>query len=467
MRGFARSLLSLALLAGCALAAQTSHAAPPAPLPTARPPVTSNSTFTVSGPAVGGTRTIALPWMNNYANKGDWYVTPTDAHAAFLVGDALEMKQGSISIELNGTGKTFVITQDNNKDTGHKTDQWFSVNVGSAQKSTAFSPGAGDILTVTVTRIDNLNFEATFAGTLTQMGLMERNGQDAYRINVNGVISLHRPSAPTPINAGAWVNCDPIVHDWLNQAENRAASECETAYDLHVRTAINAAFAPMISVFQSQQWLVPSPPSLDVLDTAVPRGSEKDPFHGQGFTLQMNLDPGTPRYQQLKAAADAPDPAMARVMDLMKQGKYAEAQAAEKDLQPNTALADFRDNTQIGIRASINYASEGLLNFRGAISAIPLSGGGTVLFLPAAQPLSGGADGDATTRVLLGPWGAPLSAASGGGETRVSIKAPLKPSAPRLSTQTVVVMFRCSRPLAQQAIQFIDWSALRALLAGN
>lgn len=54
-----RSILILALIAPCALQAQPRASAP------ARPALVSNSSVTVSGPIVGGTRTIALPWMNN------------------------------------------------------------------------------------------------------------------------------------------------------------------------------------------------------------------------------------------------------------------------------------------------------------------------------------------------------------------------------------------------------------------
>jgi hypothetical protein len=43
----------------------------------------------------------------------------------------------------------------------------------------------------------------------------------------------------------------------------------------------------------------------------------------------------------------------------------------------------------------------------------------------------------------------------------------MNPSAPRLSTQTVVLTFRCSRELALKATQTIDWSILRALIAGR
>jgi hypothetical protein len=43
----------------------------------APPPVVSNSTVTLSGAGLGvASRTCSLPFMNNFANKGDWYVIP-------------------------------------------------------------------------------------------------------------------------------------------------------------------------------------------------------------------------------------------------------------------------------------------------------------------------------------------------------------------------------------------------------
>jgi hypothetical protein len=454
-----RSAMASALLALLAVSAIAVHAARQAAARSsaARPPVVSNSSITISGQGTGGTRTIALPFMNNFENKGDWYVTLTDAHAAFFLADAQATKEGRIDLVLNGKQKTFVINQDNNKDTGHKTDQLFGVMVGSAQKSTMYRIEKDDAVTVTVAKVDPLTFEATFSGTVTH---------DAERLKVNGVISLHRPTAPPDKTAGTYVNCDPLIHDWLNQAQDRAPSECEVKFDEHVRTDLNKAFAPMVSAFEGQQWRLTKTPNLGPL-LSMPRGAEKTSYTSGLFTLGLVMSSSDPEYQRLKAAADAPDPGMMKVMELMKQGKYAEAQAAQKELKPNNAFADFKLNTQIDVSASVNTPGINALNFHGAFDATPLPGGGTVIYLPAAQPPTGGAEGEIVTMVLLGQWGQASVAKGEEDTTRVSIKAAMNPSAARLSTQTVVLTFRCSRELAKKAIQTIDWSALRTLIAGN
>ncbi len=41
----------------------------------------------------------------------------------------------------------------------------------------------------------------------------------------------------------------------------------------------------------------------------------------------------------------------------------------------------------------------------------------------------------------------------------------MNPSAPRLSVQNIAVYFNCDQNLAAKAIQAINWSQLRALLA--
>ena len=155
---------------------------------------------------------------------------------------------------------------------------------------------------------------------------------------------------------------------------------------------------------------------------------------------------------------------MMKEMEFLKQGKYAEAQAIEKTRKPNNSLGDFRDNTEFNATASINSGGLGQVNFHGSFSVSPLPGGGSILYLPAAQPPGGGGEGEPWTYVLLGPWSQPTATHLDGDTTRVQVKAQLNPSPARLRAQTVVVRIRSSRELAEQVIQQIDWSSLRALL---
>jgi hypothetical protein len=433
----------------------------------APPPVVSNSTITISGPGIGGaTKTFSLPFMNNFANKGDWYVLTNDAHAAFFVADKATLAQSRVDILLNGAQKTFVITSANDLASGHKTDEAFDVMVGDGRSNKSFSTtDRRDAVTVAVTRMDMLNFEATFSGTMTEVGMMASDGDGANRVTVSGTISLHRASAPAPINAGNWVDCDPIVHDWLNQAQNRASSDCEVKFDHHLQTALNAAFAPMESALAASQWQIVNKPDPNVLFDSAPRGSEGEPFRGQGFKLTMAVNPNSAQGQQAMAAANTPDPLMDKIMVLMKAGNYAEAQELEKQLDAKLKSAPPAPSTRLTVQVSFNFSRRELINFHGAFSTSALPGGGTVLYLPAMQGLGGGAGGDPGTWVLLGPWSQPTSTHLDGETIKVATKAQMNPSTPRLSVQNISVYLNCDQNLSAKAIGAVNWSQLRGLLA--
>jgi hypothetical protein len=164
-------------------------------------------------------------------------------------------------------------------------------------------------------------------------------------------------------------------------------------------------------------------------------------------------------------AAYTPDPLMVKMMELMKAGKYAEAQELQKQLDAKLKNAPPPPSTRITVQVSFNFASRELINFHGAFSTSALPGGGTVLYLPAMQPLSGGSGGDPGTWVFLGPWSQPTSTHLDGDTTRVAIKAQMNPSAPRLSVQCISVYIDADQTQATRAIQAIKWSQLRALLA--
>ena len=389
-----------------------------APIP--RPPVTSSSTITIKGPT-GDARTIALPWMNNFEGKGDWFATPNLSHATFLLADAARAKQGTLDVELNGSQSTFVLTADNTRNHGaSRTSLGFSASVIDGNSRLEYGIDRADQVTLTVTRLDNLSMEATFSGTLTRIG-----GSD--HVQVSGSIHLHRNAAPPEVSAGRYPDCDPVIHDWLNQAQDRAPSECEVKFDRVARTAFANAFAPMTRAFASQNWKITK--SLEPAElAAMPRGSEKVPYRfgfaaNADLLFQLDLSPAAPDYGQ------------------------------------------FRDNSRIVIKPDLNPAAFTALNFHGSYTSTPLPGGGTIVYLPEAQASTGGSAGDPTTWVLLGAW-APLAAKSlGDGSTEITAKASLNTAISRLNAQTITVRFRCSPDLAQKAINAIDWAALRDLIS--
>jgi hypothetical protein len=178
----------------------------------------------------------------------------------------------------------------------------------------------------------------------------------------------------------------------------------------------------------------------------------------------MAVNPNSARGQQAMAAANTPDPLMMQVMQLMKEGKYAEAQALEKQLDAKLKNAPPPPSTRLTVQVSFNFPAREFINFHGDFSASPLPGGGTVLYLPAMQTLSGGSGGDPGTWVLLGPWSPATATHLDGETTKVTTKAQMNASAPRLSIQNVAVYFNCDHDLAARAIQEINWNQLRGLL---
>ena len=89
----------------------------------------------------GATKTCSLPFMNNFANKGDWYVLANDAHAAFFVADKATYSQCTVDLLLNGAEKTFVITSANDLASGrHKTDLAFDVMAGDGRRTRRSQP---------------------------------------------------------------------------------------------------------------------------------------------------------------------------------------------------------------------------------------------------------------------------------------------------------------------------------------
>jgi hypothetical protein len=176
------------------------------------------------------------------------------------------------------------------------------------------------------------------------------------------------------------------------------------------------------------------------------------------------VDPSSAQGRQAIAAQYTPDPLMMKMMELLKAGKYAEAQELQKQLDAKLKDAPPPPSTRFVVQVSFNASSKEFINFHGTFSGSALPGGGTVFYLPAMQPSTGGSGGDPGTWVLLGPWSRATSTHLDGETTKVTTKAQMNPTAPRLSVQTIAVYLNCDQNLTTKAIQTIDWSQLRALL---
>ncbi len=179
----------------------------------------------------------------------------------------------------------------------------------------------------------------------------------------------------------------------------------------------------------------------------------------------MTVNPNSAQGQQAMAAANTPDPMMLKMMELMKEGKYAEAQELQKQLDAKAKNAPPPPSTRLTVQVSFNISAQGvhqlprsLRRFRtsrrrhGALFARHAGIGRRIRRRPRHL-------GSAW------PWSQPTATHLDGETTKVITKAPLNPSAPRLSIQNIAVYLNCDHDLAAKAILAIDWSQLRALLA--
>jgi hypothetical protein len=66
----------------------------------------------------------------------------------------------------------------------------------------------------------------------------------------------------------------------------------------------------------------------------------------------------------------------------------------------------------------------------------------------------------------VGAWAPPPASRPGGADEEILVKGALNP-AKLLAVQNIRIRIQGSTANAQQVIRSIDWSALKALLAGN
>jgi hypothetical protein len=280
-------------------------------------------------------------------------------------------------------------------------------------------------------------------------------------VQVTGTISLKRTGAHNEKVGGTFGDCDPVIHDKLVGAEFRSPSACEVKFDQHVRDGLIAAVTPLINSFTAGGWMVDKAPFAGPI-TSIPRHTESAPFRVK-IELELRMSPDNEVYQRLnKASQEAMEKASAQMALALKGGTVDPhmMDAATKSVR------ELADNTLLGITIDTNAPSAGAVAFQGGHTVNELPGGGTVVFLPAAQaPTGGGADAAVSlTWVLLGSWSAPAPVKPGTGEENLSVKGGLLPGKPVLAVQNVYVRIHASRELAERAIQQIDWGKLRGVL---
>jgi hypothetical protein len=417
------------------------------------PALVSASQITIRGDGPEP-QTISLPTA-----RGDWFVSGDDAHAN------LDFETGSgphyiVQLQWDGAAKTHTVTHDTNDTvvgTGHST--FYLMLPGENGNSRAAAPHDSDVVTVTITHMDDTSLEAHLSGTATAEG----------KVSFEGTLSVRRTGAHPVASTGAWHDCDPQIHDKMVGAEDRSPSECEVKFDQHVRQELERAFAPLIAKLEQGDWSVSRQPEVGPVQ-AMARHSEKSPYHldsaaGGAFHIELGLKQDSGEYQR---RADAYQKAMAKmneqVAEAMKNGGPAAGQKTMDELARSVAAQV--DNMNVKISVGINAGSMGAVNFAGTHDATTLPGGGTVVYIPAAQPSTGGGSdsGEVMTWVLIGPWKQVASKSLGSDGEHIDSNGGLVPGKPTLAVQNVWVHIRAGKDMTEQVIQKVEWDKIRALV---
>jgi hypothetical protein len=417
----------------------------------AKPSISSTSQITIHGGGFDG-QTLTLSKAS-----GDWFSTANDAHANLDFENPEGPQHVIIQLQFDGKDAAHTITHDTNDTvvgTGHST--FYLMLPGDGINMKAAAPHDSDVVTVTVTRMDDNALDAKLTGVATADG----------KVRFEGTLSVRRMGAHPLKSSGAWHDCDPQIHDKMVGAEARSPSECEQKFDSHVREALGQAFAPVMAQFSQGDWTAKQPNMGPV--EAMARYSETKPYHLDSairgaFKIDLELSPNSEEYQRRAAAyREAMEKASQQVADAMKSGTGGQA-TIEKMAATMNAQSEAM---AIKISVGINNGSLGMTNFKGTHTVSSLPGGGTVLFVPGAQASTGGGadSAEAVTLVLVGPWGQVTSKSLGADGERVEVKGGLLPGKPVLAVQNVLVRIRTSPELAQKVIEKVDWERVRGLV---
>jgi hypothetical protein len=404
-------------------------------------PFPSNSRITVSGPGVS-----AQSW-NLTTLYGEWYITQKDAHAVLTLINADPWPRSlSFYVQLDGKATTQTITKANNSPSVGPGRVGFGFNLPGGKQTLVL--GKTDALTVTVTRFDDLNFEATVRGTTT---VLETG---AGPVEISATISLHRATHAEK-RSGSWIDCDPVIHDAYATVIPRSASECEVKYDLHARAALNQALEPVIRAMEAKQWVLKAHPDLKPVDNEG-RGSEGSPYEASA-ALDFYLARSSPVWQHnQQVMEDAAAKMKAQPGGVGSNPQLFKHMADE--MAANTLPTAFRLKTQI------NLPNAEVVNFSTRHTVKQLPGIGTVVYLNDGQPPTGGGEGAPVTWVLVGSWQPPVFEPLGDHEKAV-FRGGLSPAKPLLSAQNYCVTIYATREMAEETTKEIDWAPVKALLA--
>lgn len=406
-------------------------------------PFPGAGSITISGPGIPAQTATVTQYY------GEWFITPKTAHAnVTLLNSNPWPRSFSLTFSLDGLAKTQTITGASN-----------SATVGPGKLAFGYSPpggklqltlGKSDSVTFTITKLDDLSFEATFSGTTTDA----QTG--AGPVQITGTFSLHRLKH-VELRSGTWIDCDPVIHDAYALVIPRSASECEVKYDLHAREALNKALEPVVAAMQAQQWILNAPLSSKPVDSEN-RGTETSPYEAAA-SLSFYLNKSSPVYQHNQKVLDD---SAAQMKSKMSTGGLA----ANPQLMQQMAkqIADNTLPTSFYLGTLINLPQAEVVNFSRKHTVTQLPGIGTEVFLEDGQPPTGGGDGAPVTWILIGSWLPPIFEPLGDHEKAI-FRGGLNPARPLLSAQNYRLVIYATHAQAEKVIGAMNWAPILALLA--
>ena len=374
--------------------------------------------------------TVTLPVVS-----GDWYVTASEAHATFTFHSGAGPRQVALETEWEGKQAAHQLTNDT--DPAAPRMQFVLTLERGGQSGLVWRPtGGATTVTVSVDTMTDHDLVARVAGAL-------EGTADTPAVHVSGTIRLHRAALPAANATATYGDCDPVIHDRLRGAEDRAPSECEVKFDADVRAAAHQALARVISTLESSQWQVEetSQPLQE-----VPRASERAPFRATAYAVSFTLDRSSAEAAKLQAEV---------------QARLASAQPSI--MNDRAAMARFQAEID-----SLANAMKGRIDVRLNIAAAGLTNGQathTTLSVPGAALALRSTGAETVTLIYLGTsWRAPTFEQTPDGE-RFSMPFALRAAGSPLAVQNVEIAIRASAATADRILGAIDLAPLQALLS--
>ena len=185
---------------------------------------TSDSYITLKGEKYNGSKIMFT------RAQGDWFSTSTDAHSRLTLYATFDKRELIADMEWDGKNNPHILTFETRHSGLHDGELIIilpdkDANGGGLNAS----PDEGEMVSISVTNMDNLNVSAQITGNIS-------SGTD--HLTVNCVLNLKKTSVAKVASTALYKDCDNVVHDKLVGAEDRSATRRACRPTAHARTSL-------------------------------------------------------------------------------------------------------------------------------------------------------------------------------------------------------------------------------------